>query len=162
MDAIKGTGIEYARTVKDTYNFMIPEDFLRWNPSIHQFGKAYFTLNDSLNDKKELDTFFKLTDDFLKSNSLALFDVWGHSWENDGAGERWTKMEDFFKMVSKRNDIHYTTQIDLVDYMYAFKNLKISVDKTIIANLSALDVYVKVETKVYKIPAGGQAFLKRD
>jgi hypothetical protein len=44
----------------------------------------------------------------------------------------------------------------------AFKNLKISVDKTIIANLSSLDVYVKVENKAYKIPAGGQAFLKRD
>ena len=108
VDAIKGTGIEYARTVKDSYNFLIPEDFLRWDPSIHQFGKAYFTANDSLNDKKELAIFFKLADDFVKSNSLALFDVWGHSWENDGDGDRWTKMEDFFKMVSKRNDIHYT------------------------------------------------------
>jgi len=162
VDAIKGTGIEYARTVKDTYNFMLPEDFLRWDPSIHQFGKAYFTPNDSLNDKNELAIFFKLTDDFLKSNSVALFDVWGHSWENDAAGDRWTKMEDFFKMVSKRNDIHYTTQIDLVDYMNAFKNLKISVDKSIISNHSSLDVYVKVENKIFKIPAGGQAYFKKD
>ncbi|MEI7628116.1 MAG: polysaccharide deacetylase family protein [Bacteroidota bacterium] len=160
VDAIKGTGIEYARTVKDSYNFLIPEDFLRWDPSIHQFGKAYFTANDSLNDKKELAIFFKLADDFVKSNSLAIFDVWGHSWENDGAGDRWTKMEDFFKMVSKRNDILYTTQIDLVDYMNAFKNLKISVDKSIISNLSSLDVYVKVENKVYKIPAGALVSVK--
>ncbi|MEI6086857.1 MAG: polysaccharide deacetylase family protein [Bacteroidota bacterium] len=160
VEAIKGTGIEYARTVKDSYNFIIPEDFLRWDPSIHQFGKAYFTANDSLNDKKELAIFFKLADDFVKSNALALFDVWGHSWENDGAGDRWTKMEDFFKMVSKRSDIQYTTQIDLVDYMTAFKNLKISVDKSIISNLSSLDVYVKFENKVYKIPAGSQVSVK--
>jgi peptidoglycan/xylan/chitin deacetylase (PgdA/CDA1 family) len=162
VDAIKGIGIEYARTVKDTYNFMIPEDFLRWDPSIHQFGKAYFTPNDSLNDKKELAIFFKLVDDFVKSNSLALFDLWGHSWENNGEGDRWTKMEDFFKMVSKRNDVYSTTQIDLVDYINAFKNLKISVDKTIVSNLSSLDVYVKVENKVFKIPAGGQVSIKRD
>ena len=71
-------------------------------------------------------------------------------------------MEDFFKMVSKRNDIHYTTQIDLVDYMNAFKNLKISVDKSIISNHSSLDVYVKVENKIFKIPAGGQASFKRE
>jgi peptidoglycan/xylan/chitin deacetylase (PgdA/CDA1 family) len=162
VDAIKGTGIEYARTVKDTYNFMIPEDFLRWDPSIHQFGKAYFTPNDSLNDQKELAIFFKLVDDFLKSNSLALFDVWGHSWENDGAGDRWTKMEDFFKMVSKRNDIYSATQIDLVDYINAFRNLKISVDKSIISNLSSLDVYVKIENKTFKIPAGSQVSIDRN
>ena len=154
VDAIKGLGIEYARTVKDSYNFMIPEDFLRWDPSIHQFGKAYFTPKDSLNDKKELAIFFKLTDDFLQSKSLSLFDVWGHSWENEGAGHRWTELEKFFKMVANRTDINYTTQIALVDYINAFKNLKISVDKKIISNLSSIDVFIKINEKTYKIPAG--------
>jgi hypothetical protein len=154
VDAIKGLGIEYARTVKDSYNFMIPEDFLRWDPSIHQFGKAYFTPNDSLNDKKELAIFFKLADDFLQSKSLSLFDVWGHSWENEGAGNRWNEMEKFFKMVANRTDINYTTQIALVDYINAFKNLKISVDKKLISNLSSIDVFIKINDKIYKLPAG--------
>ena len=154
VEAISGLGIEYARTVADTYNFSIPKDFLVWHPSIHQFGKAYFKPNDTENDKKELAAFYGLVSNFLKADTLALLDVWGHSWENDGTGNRWVEMENFFKLVSKRNDINYTTQIALVDYINAFKNLKFSVDKKIIANLSSLDVFIKIDGKTYKIPAG--------
>ena len=156
VDAVSGIGIEYARTVADSYNFSIPKDFLRWEPSIHQFGKAYFIPNDSANDKKELTTFYSLVSDFIKSDTLALLDVWGHSWENNGEGNRWVEMENFFKQVSKRNDIHYTTQIDLVDYINAYKNLKFSVDKKIVKNLSSVDIYVKIDGKTYKIPAAGE------
>jgi peptidoglycan/xylan/chitin deacetylase (PgdA/CDA1 family) len=156
VEAINGLGIEYARTVADTYNFSIPKDFLIWHPSIHQFGKAYFKPNDAENDKKELAAFYDLVSNFLKADTLALLDVWGHSWENDGVGNRWVEMENFFKLVSKRNDINYTTQIDLVDYINAFKNLKFSVDKKIIKNLSSLDIYIKIGGKTYKIPAGAR------
>ena len=65
-------------------------------------------------------------------------------------------MENFFKLVSKQNDIHFTTQIALVDYINAYKNLKISVDKKIIKNLSSLDIFIKIENKAYKIPAGNE------
>ena len=156
VEAITGLGIEYARTVGDSYNFSIPKDFLRWNPSIHQFGKAYFKPNDSENDKKELTIFYNLIGDFMKSDTLSLLDVWGHSWENDGEGNRWVEMENFFKIVSKQNTIHYTTQIDLVDYMNAYNNLKFSIEKNIISNLSSIDLYIKLDNKTYKIPAGSQ------
>jgi hypothetical protein len=62
--------------------------------------------------------------------------VWEHSWENVGAGNRWVEMERFFKMVAKNSAIHTTTQIALVDYINAYKNLKFSVDKSIVTNLS--------------------------
>lgn len=156
VETTSGLGIEYARTVADTYNFSIPKDFLIWHPSIHQFGKAYFKPNDTENDKKELNAFYSLVSSFIKSDTLALLDVWGHSWENNGEGNRWVEMENFFKQVSKRNDINYTTQIDLVDYINAYKNLKFSVDKKIIRNLSSVDVYIKFDGKPYKIPAGSE------
>lgn len=156
VTTIKELGIEYARTVKDTYNFSIPEDFLRWNPSIHQFGKAYFNPNDSLNDQKEMAGFNKLVSDFIKSDTLALLDVWGHSWENNGNGNRWVAMENFFKKVSNQHDIISIKQIDLVDYINAYKNLKYSVDKKYITNLSALAIYFKLGNKSYKIAAGAQ------
>jgi peptidoglycan/xylan/chitin deacetylase (PgdA/CDA1 family) len=156
VETVNGLGIEYARTVADSYNFSIPTNFLKWDPSIHQFGKAYFIPNDAENDKKELASFYKLTDDFLKTTSLALFDVWGHSWENNGEGNKWGEIENFFQLVSKRNDIYYTTQIALVDYINAYKNLKFSVDKNIVSNLSSIDVYIKINEITYKIPAGSQ------
>ncbi len=60
----------------------------------------------------------------------------------------------FFKMISKNPDILYTTQIELVDYINAFKNLKISVDKSMVTNQSSKDVFVKINGKEYTIEAG--------
>ena len=44
----------------------------------------------------------------------------------------------------------------------AYKNLKFSVDKTMIENHSAIDVYIKLESKSYKIPAGSTIKIKND
>ncbi|MFZ4708036.1 MAG: polysaccharide deacetylase family protein [Bacteroidales bacterium] len=154
IEAISGLGIEYARTVGDTYNFSMPTDFLKWQPTIHLFEKTNYIPNDTANDRKELGQFYQLTTDFLKANSLALFYVWGHSWEYEGPGNKWAEVDKFFKMVSNNPDIYYTTQIALVDYINAFKNLKFSVDKSMVTNLSSIDVFVKINGKVFTVEAG--------
>ena len=152
--AISGLGIEYARTVGDTYNFSMPTDFLKWQPTIHLFGKTNYIPNDTENDKKELAQFNQLTTEFLKSKSLSLYYVWGHSWEYEGLGNKWEEVEKFFKMVSKNPDIYYTSQIGLVDYINAFKNLKFSMDKTMVTNLSSIDIFVRINGKVLTIEGG--------
>lgn len=154
VEAISGLGIEYARTVGDTYDFNLPINFLKWQPTIHLFGKTNYIPNDTVNDIKELAQFYQLTTDFLQANTLALYYVWGHSWEYEGPGDKWAEVENFFKAISKNPDIYYTTQIGLVDYINAFKNLKFSVDKTMATNLSSLDVFVKINGKVFTIEAG--------
>ena len=159
IEIINSLGIEYARTVKDTYMFGIPDEFLKWHPTIHQFGKAYFTPDNPENDKKELAGFYQVVNHFLKTDSLALLDVWGHSWENEGAGNRWTEMEKFFKMVSMNPDIYYTTQIGLVDYINAFKNLKFTLDKSMVTNLSSINVFIKMKGKAFNIEAGSTRLL---
>ena len=159
VEIIRGLGIEYARTVKDTYTFGIPDEFLKWHPTIHQFGKAYFTPDNPENDKKELAGFYQVVNHFLSTDSLALMDVWGHSWENNGAGDRWTEMEKFFKMVAGNPDIFYTTQIGLVDYINAFKNLKFTLDKSMVTNLSSINVFIRIKGKVLKIEAGSTRLL---
>ena len=45
VEAITGLGIEYARTVGDTYNFNMPTEFLRWQPTIHLFGKTNYIVS---------------------------------------------------------------------------------------------------------------------
>ncbi|MBK7028534.1 MAG: hypothetical protein IPH45_04695 [Bacteroidales bacterium] len=74
-----------------------------------------------------------------------MFYIWGHSWEYEGPGNKWAEVEKFFKMISNNPEIYYTTQIDLVDYINAFKNLKFSVDKTMVTNPSSITVYVENE-----------------
>jgi len=154
IEAISGLGIEYGRTVGDTYNFSIPTDFLAWQPSIHLFGKTNYIPNDTANDRRELAQFYQLTTDFLNSKSLALYYVWGHSWEYEGTGNKWAEVEKFFKMIAKNPDIYYTTQIGLVDYINAFKGLKFSVDKTMVTNLSSINVFIKMNGKAFTIEAG--------
>ena len=154
VDAIKGLGIEYARTVGDTYDFTIPENFLKWHPSIHQFAKAYFEQDKPENDKKELEKFYKLINDFIGTKELALLDVWGHSWEMSDNQSKWNETEKFFKLVANNATIHYTTQIDLVEYINAFRNLKFSVEKNMVTNLSALTIFFKKGGKSYSISPG--------
>jgi peptidoglycan/xylan/chitin deacetylase (PgdA/CDA1 family) len=154
IKTISGLGIEYARTVGDTYNYGMPTDFLKWQPTIHLFGKTNYIPNDTANDRRELGQFYQLTTDFLKANSLALFYVWGHSWEYEGPGNKWAEVEKFFKMISQNPEIYYTTQIGLVDYINAFKNLKFSVDKDLVTNLSAINVFIKINGKVFTVEAG--------
>ncbi|MBP6003075.1 MAG: polysaccharide deacetylase family protein [Pyrinomonadaceae bacterium] len=153
IGAMSGLGIEYARTVSDTNGYMIPADFLRWHPTIHQFGKAFWKPNDAENDKRELERYYQVIDGFLKADSTALLDIWGHSWEF-GEESKWAETERTFKLLARRPDICYTTQIAIVDYINAFRGLKFSVEKNIVLNQSSTDVFIKVGGKPYKVPAG--------
>jgi peptidoglycan/xylan/chitin deacetylase (PgdA/CDA1 family) len=159
IDVIDGLGIEYARTVGDTYNFEIPKDFLRWQPTIHQFAKAYWEPNQPEKDKKELEIFYKVITDFLVTKELAVLDIWGHSWEMGTDQNKWEETEEFFKLLANNDDICYTKQIDLVDYINAFRNLKFSVDKNIVTNTSALNIYIKINKKKFNVLAGTSMIL---
>ncbi|MCC7521707.1 MAG: polysaccharide deacetylase family protein [Flavobacteriaceae bacterium] len=154
IDVVKELGIEYARTVDDTYNFKIPENFLKWHPTIHQFSKAFWKPNDAANDNIELASFYKTINDFLETKELALLDVWGHSWEMGTDQVKWAETENFFKMIANNPSIHYTTQIDLVDYINSYKNLKFSVDKKIVYNPSAKTIFFKFNGKIFSVLAG--------
>jgi hypothetical protein len=154
VEAITGLGIEYARTVGDSYNFEIPKDFLRWYPTMHQFAKAYSVPNQPENDEKELELFYQKIDDFLQTKKLSVLDIWGHSWEMGTDKSKWYETEKFFKVLANNPAIYYTKQIDLVDYINAYRNLKFSVDKNIVTNTSAINVYIKINNKVFKVLAG--------
>ncbi len=154
IEAMNGLGIEYARTVGDTYNFEIPNVFLRWHPTMHQFAKAFWEANQPEKDVQEMSRFNKVITDFLNTKELALMDIWGHSWEMGNDENKWKETEKFFKLLSDNSTIHYTTQIALVDYIKAFQNLRFSVNKKKVTNLSSFDIYLKKEDKTIKVPAG--------
>ncbi len=151
---IDDLGIEYARTVGDTYNFEIPKDFLRWYPTIHQFAKAYWEPNQPEKDIKELEVFYKVIADFLATKQLAVLDIWGHSWEMGLDQNKWDETEKFFTLLANNPTIHYTKQIDLVDYINAFRNLKFSVDKSSVTNTSSLNICIKINDTIYTVQAG--------
>lgn len=154
VETIKRLGIEYARTVGDTYNFEIPKDFLRWHPTMHQFCKAYWEPNQPEKDQKEMALFYQTIESFLKLNELAVLDIWGHSWEMGSDQKKWEETEKFFKMLAGNSAIYYAKQIDLVDYINAYRNLKFSVLNDKVTNLSSLTIYIRANNKKYVIPSG--------
>jgi hypothetical protein len=151
VEIAKASGMEYARIVDETRNFSLPNDFLRWKPSIHQFGKAYYEAKNPENDQKELALFNQLTADFLRSDTLALYTVWGHSWEMGDSDAKWNDLETCFKQIAKNKEVVALTMIEVVDYLKAYAQVQVSKTDNFIYNPSAITVFVSVAYKTYKI-----------
>lgn len=132
-------GIEYARTVTSTGWFSMPDDFLRWNPTCHH--------NDRMMERGQ--EFL----DLHKAQYLFMMYVWGHSYEFDRE-DNWGLMEDFCKMMGGKTDIWYATNIEIVDYMNAVKNLKYTIDCDAVYNPSVTDVWLDVGGSIYCIKSG--------
>ena len=93
--AMRACGIRYCRVdVRQTMRFDLPADPLR-------LSATCFHLNSDL---------MKLGQEFLSARPQTdmLFYVWGHSYEIV-TDEQWQYIEDFFRMMSGRDDIFYGT-----------------------------------------------------
>lgn len=90
----KECGLQFARTVKSSHSFEKQQDLLAFNPTCHHCDSRLFALGEEFLS--------------LKTDTPALFYVWGHSYEFDG-DENWSVIEDFCKMMSGREDIIYCT-----------------------------------------------------
>ena len=90
-----------AETFEVPDNFETQENLYRFNPTIHFC---------------ELDRMLALGKEFieLKTDTTKIFYVWGHSYEMDIASENWVKLEEFFKLVSNKDDIFYGTNKEVL------------------------------------------------
>ncbi len=132
----RACGMEYSRTTKGTGSFDFPSDPLLWHPTCHHC--------DRLLDR--VDAFFKAKGD-------RLLYVWGHSYEFD-ANQNWDLMEEFCKRVSGRDNVWFATNIEILDYRAAQRNLRFGADCRMIYNPSAIDVWVRAAGEKIVIPAG--------
>ncbi|WP_078546752.1 polysaccharide deacetylase family protein [Litchfieldia alkalitelluris] len=140
-------GIEYSRTVHSTGNFSMPDDFFEWNPTCHHN-------RDLMN---VADTFVKLH----KKQYLFMMYVWGHSYEFDN-DNNWDIIEKFSEFIGKRDDIWYATNIEIIDYLKGFQNLKFSAGSEFVYNPSATSVWLSVDNRIIEVKGGHQVNLKSD
>ncbi|EOT44345.1 polysaccharide deacetylase family protein [Enterococcus columbae] len=132
-------GIKYARTIKSTDSFALPQDWLEWNPTCHHNHHL-------LEHTKE---FIEL----YKKQYLYLFFVWGHSFEF-ARDDNWNLIEKFCELVGNREDIWYCTNIEYYRYMVASKQLIFSVDSLIVENPTNIDISISVDNTLYVIKPG--------
>lgn len=90
------TNVKFARTVTSTDSFDIPDNLLRYDPTVYYIEK---------------DKLFDLGEKFinLKADKPQVLYVWGHSYEMDAEYISWREFEEFCKMISGKDDIFYGT-----------------------------------------------------
>ena len=129
LSRLKALGVKYARTIENTHGFSLPEDFLRWRPTCHD--------HDPLLPK--------LAREFLQEDGeLKLFYVWGHSFELDKDDcDRWAALEAFCQSLCGREDIWYATNLEICDYVTAYRQLQTEGGQVL--NPSSIPLYVEID-----------------
>ena len=140
----RSAGMEYSRTVEETGEFRVPENFMFWNPTCH-FYRA---------DGELLEKFMRP----LNYDRMRLMYIWGHSYEFY-TEEKWQAAEKFFGRLTENENIWYATNIQIVDYMNAVRSLRFAEQCTSVYNPSCTDVWIAVDLEPVKIPAGATVCL---
>ena len=134
---LKAAGILYCRPVAKNENFELPSDFMYWPVTCHQSGD-----------------FVSLWEKFLKSpNQEKLFYLWGHSYEFP-RDNNWERMEEFGKLTGKRKEIWYATNMQIYNYVTAWRSLSCSVEMNCLENRSGVEVWFRLEGELKRIVPG--------
>lgn len=136
IDCIKNCGIKYGRTTIPTHNFELPEDYLRWNPTCHHMDSKLFELIDNFYKPDDVEHPWRIRP--------LLFYLWGHSYEFKN---NWKSLEQICDTLGQKENVWYATNMEIIDYISAFKALRRSVNGKIIYNPTNIDVYVFVGNK---------------
>jgi len=139
IDLCRAAGMEYSRTTKATNAFMLPEDFMAWHPTCHHNGGIM----------EKLDAFYAPS----RYARMQLFYVWGHSYEFD-RDNNWELIEEFAKKAAHREDTWYATNIEIVDYINAVRALRVSADRTMVYNPSAIEVWFTINGEPVSVKPG--------
>ena len=97
----KHTGIKYSRTITCNECFDLQTNLYRFNPTVWHL---------------DFDKMMALGEEFIerKFDTPKIFYIWGHSFEMDYNSDHWVKLEEFFKLISNRDDIFYGTNKDVL------------------------------------------------
>lgn len=145
VDTLKKCGVLYARTTKSTEAFEIPEDWLRLPTTCHHKNPRLMELADLFLAEPAQRNFW--------TNRAKLFYLWGHSYEFDNDGN-WHIIEEFAERVGGRDDVWYATNMEVYEYVRAYKRLQFSSNEDFVYNPSSIDVYLDYFGKEVCVKAG--------
>lgn len=140
-------GICYARTGNQTEAFWFPKNWLALDPTCHHNNPKLMELAKTFVEQKSR---------HIGQNWL--FYVFGHSYEFEN-DNNWDLMENFAAYVGGREDIWYATNIEIYDYVQAYRNLQTSVDKKTVYNPSVTDVWFHHLDGIHCIQGGQTLYL---
>ncbi len=140
--------IAYARTLGgDNDGFSLPQDFHAWMPTAHHNNPEIM---------EYIDRFLKL--DFSENTYHAkrmsrLFYIWGHSYEFD-RNDNWEHMEEICKALAHKEDIWYATNIEICEYVEAYRRLVFSANGYMVYNPTIHTVWLDIRGHIYAVAPG--------
>ena len=140
--------IAYARTLGgDNNSFLVPQDFHAWMPTAH---------HDNPNIMKYIDEFLNLDISpaaYHAKRIPRLFYIWGHSYEFD-RNDNWAHMEAICQKFVGNEELWFATNIEIYDYVQAYKSLRYSADGHTVYNPTLLTIWLDADSKPYCIQSG--------
>lgn len=139
-ELLQHLGIAYARTAEwESGSMELPDDPWEWNATCHH--------------NYHLMEYARTFAEFKKAQYLKCLYVWGHSYEFD-RDDNWELMEEFCSYIGGREDIWYATNIEIIDYMQACRQLQFGAAGEFVYNPSAQSVWISVDDEVREIKGG--------
>ena len=144
---LKNLDIAYSRTLGgDNSNFRLPEDWYCWMPTAHHDNPEIMEYIDKF---LEID----LSKSYIASRWPKLFYMWGHSSEFEGKNN-WSHLEDICKKLAGHDEMWYATNIEIYNYVEAYKALVFSADGKIIYNPTLYKIWFDIDGTLYSIDPG--------
>lgn len=140
-----GLDIAYSRTLgRDNDSFMLPSDFHAWMPTAHHNNPKIM---------EYIDRFISLdmsAATYHAKRHPRLMYIWGHSYEFDRDGN-WEHIENICKKFEGNDEIWFATNIEIYDYVKAYKSLMYSADGRKVYNPNLISVWIDVDGKLFRV-----------
>lgn len=143
--SVKQCGIVYARTTAATERFNIPDDWLRLPATCHHNHPKLMELARQFAEYRE-------------DREPQLFYLWGHSYEFD-QNDNWNVIEEFGEYIGHRETIWYATNIEIYDYITAYRQLIFSADGRKVYNPTHTVLYFETMEGTYCVRPGETIFV---
>lgn len=145
VDILRHCGVAYARTVISSHSFDLPDDWLRLAATCHHDDPQLMNLARRFREE-------------TPNSRPWLFYLWGHSYEFE-AHDNWQVMEDFAAYMGGRRGIWYATNIEICDYVKAWKQLIVSANGRRMKNPTAQTLFLCVDGKNTELMSGEEKAL---
>jgi len=145
---LKELDIAYARTLGgDNNSFKLPEDFYAWMPTAHHTNpKIMEYVEEFLN--------LDISPNVYHSRRIPrLLYIWGHSFEFD-RNDNWNLIEEICKRLANNDELWYATNIEIYNYVHAYKQLQYSADGHMVYNPTLFTIWFDVDKELYSIKSG--------